>query len=44
MDVYLHWILGWDLKKATDHVLKCRSCEPYVEAIRLAGEDRGKGL
>ena len=37
---YLHWVLGWDLEKATDHVLKCRSCDPYVDAIRLAGEDR----
>ena len=37
---YLHWILGWDLDKATDHVMKCRSCDPYVDAIRLAAEDR----
>ncbi len=37
---YLHWILGWDLEKATDHVMKCRSCDPYLDAIELAGEDR----
>ena len=37
---YLHWVQGWDLEKATDHVLKCRSCDPYVDAIGLAGEDR----
>ena len=37
---YLHWVQGWDLEKATDHVMKCRSCDPYVDAIGLAGEDR----
>ena len=37
---YLHWILGWDLEKAADHVMKCRSCDPYLDAIGLAGEDR----
>jgi atypical dual specificity phosphatase len=37
---YLHWVQGWDLEKATDRVLKCRSCDPYVDAIGLAGEDR----
>jgi protein-tyrosine phosphatase len=37
---YLHWIQGWSLEKATDHVLKCRSCDPYVDAIRLASGDR----
>jgi protein-tyrosine phosphatase len=40
---YLDWVLGWDLEKATDHVLKCRSCDPYVDAIGLAGEDRNGG-
>ena len=38
---YLHWIKGWSLEKATDHVMECRSCDPYVEAIRLASEDGG---
>jgi len=37
---YLHWVLGWDLEKAADHVMKCRSCDPYLDAIGLAGEDR----
>ena len=36
---YLHWVQGWDLEKATDHVLECRSCDPYVDVIRLASED-----
>ena len=34
---YLHWVLGWDLEKATDHVMKCRSCDPYVDVIEKAG-------
>ena len=33
---YLHWGQGWSLAKATVHVRKCRVCEPYVDAIRLA--------
>lgn len=37
---YLCWIQGWDLEDALDHVLRCRSCEPYVEVIQLAGKDR----
>ena len=37
---YLHWVLGWDLGKATDHVMKCRSCDPYVDVIELASKDR----
>ncbi len=40
---YLHWIQGWSLEKATDHVMRCRSCEPYVDVVRLASEDRSKG-
>ena len=39
---YLHWVQGWTLEKAIAHVMKCRSCDPYVEAIRLASEDRGR--
>ena len=39
---YLHWIQGWSLEKATDHVMRCRSCDPYLDAIGLAGEDRKK--
>ena len=37
---YLHWVQGRDLEKAADHVMKCRSCDPYLDAIRLASEDR----
>jgi protein-tyrosine phosphatase len=37
---YLHWILEWELEQATDHVIQCRSCDPYVDVIRLAGKDR----
>ena len=39
---YLHWVVGWDLEKATDHVMECRSCDPYLDSIGLAGEDRKK--
>jgi protein-tyrosine phosphatase len=37
---YLDWIQGWSLEQATDHVLRCRPCDPYVEAIRQADGDR----
>ena len=37
---YLTWIKGWDLEEAVDHVIRIRSCDPYVEAIRLASEER----
>jgi protein-tyrosine phosphatase len=37
---YRHWVQGWSLEEATAHVTRCRSCDPYVEAIRLASEDR----
>ena len=40
---YLHWVQGWELVKATDHVMECRPCDPYVDAIGLAGEDRNGG-
>jgi len=40
---YLHWVLGWEMEKAVSHVLECRSCDPYIAAIRLAGEDRAGG-
>jgi atypical dual specificity phosphatase len=39
---YLHWIEGRTLNDAVDHVKHCRSCSPYVDAIRLATEDRMK--
>jgi atypical dual specificity phosphatase len=37
---YLHWVEGRTLDDAVEHVMRCRSCDPYVEAIRLATEDR----
>lgn len=40
---YLHWIEGLPLDEAVRVVTQRRSCDPYVEAIRLATEDRGKG-
>ena len=33
---YLHWIEGRTLEDAADHLARCRSCDPYIEAIRLA--------
>jgi protein-tyrosine phosphatase len=40
---YLCWNKGWPLEEATDHVMRHRSCDPYVEAIRLADQDRREG-
>jgi protein-tyrosine phosphatase len=40
---YLHWTLGWDLDEAVAHVLRCRACDPDVQAIREATEDRLSG-
>ena len=37
---YLHWILGWDLDRAANHVKQRHPSNPYVDAIRLASEDR----
>jgi len=37
---YLHWMLGWDLDRALEHVSRCRSCVPDLAAIRLASADR----
>jgi len=39
---YLHWIEGRELDEAVDHVMGCRACDPYVDAIRLASEDRAR--
>ena len=40
---YLHWVMQWDLDKALDHVSRRRPCQPNLEAIRQAGEDRPGG-
>ena len=37
---YLTWIKGLSLGEVYDLVTTIRSCDPYVEAIRLASEDR----
>ncbi len=39
---YLHWIKQWNYDRAVKHVTQCRDCDPYLEAIRLATEDRRK--
>jgi protein-tyrosine phosphatase len=39
---YLHWVEGRSLDEALGHVMQCRACDPYVEAIRLATDDRTK--
>ena len=39
---YLHWIEGRALEEAVDHVTKCRLCDPYVDVIMLATEDRAR--
>jgi hypothetical protein len=39
---YLCWIGGWTFEAATGHVMACRPCDPYLESIRLASEDRGQ--
>jgi len=37
---YLHWVEGWSLPQAVDHVRQHRTCVPNLEAIQLATEDR----
>jgi protein-tyrosine phosphatase len=37
---YLHWVRGMGLDEAVDFVLERHPCDPYVEAIRGATEDR----
>jgi protein-tyrosine phosphatase len=37
---YLHWVEGMGLDEAVDFVMRRHACDPYVEAIRLADEDR----
>jgi protein-tyrosine phosphatase len=36
---YLHWKQGWNLDDAIEHVTRCRSCSPNIEAIVLAGNE-----
>jgi atypical dual specificity phosphatase len=37
---YFTWIKGMSLEEAVDHVTRIRFCDPYVDAIQLAREDR----
>ena len=37
---YMVWRQGWGLDEAIEHVTRCRSCSPNIEAIVLAGKDR----
>ncbi|HJN11177.1 MAG: dual specificity protein phosphatase family protein [Pirellulaceae bacterium] len=41
---YLHWIEQRALDEAILHVCQRRHCEPYVDAIKLATQDREKKL
>jgi protein-tyrosine phosphatase len=36
---YLYWKQKWDLDEAVEHVTRCRSCSPNIEAIVLADSD-----
>ncbi|KAI8476474.1 MAG: phosphatases II [Monoraphidium minutum] len=36
---YMHWLRGWDLQEAYDHLTGTRSCSPRVESIRAATAD-----
>lgn len=33
---YLHRCLGWELDDSHEHVLACRGCDPYIQAIMSA--------
>ena len=37
---YLIWRQGWNLDDAIEHVTRCRTCSPNIDAIVLAGGDR----
>ncbi|MGQ9575646.1 MAG: dual specificity protein phosphatase family protein [Thermoguttaceae bacterium] len=37
---YLHWVEGWEFDEAVNYVRARHACDPYVDAIRLATEDR----
>ncbi len=40
---YLHWVQGMGFDAAVNYVQERRACDPYVQAIRLATEDRVAG-
>ncbi len=37
---YLHWVQDWDFHEAMDYVTACRACDPQVEVLKLATEER----
>lgn len=37
---YLHWVEGWRFDEAVTHVTTHRACDPYVQSIWLATQDR----
>ena len=37
---YLVWRQSWNLNDAIEHVTRCRSCSPNIEAVVQAGIDR----
>ena len=41
---YLHWVQGMGFDEAVKYVMKRHPSDPYVEAIRLATEDRAAGI
>lgn len=41
---FLHWIEGWGLDEAVQHVTKRHPCSPVMDVIRMATWDRKRGL
>ena len=41
---YLHWLEGWSLDEAVQHVRCCHPCSPVTEAIRMATWDQRRGI
>jgi protein-tyrosine phosphatase len=40
---YLYWVQGMGFDEAVDFVMERHPCDPYVDTIRLATEDRAAG-
>jgi protein-tyrosine phosphatase len=40
---YLHWYEDFGFDEAVEYVTARRNCDPYVDAIRLATQDRAAG-
>jgi len=39
---YLHWVEQWDWERAIDQVISNRPCDPYLDVIQAATEDRNE--